>query len=342
MFLLFKEIYAKHGTNPSSPVFPGVWLEKQGGMEKMYMNKIKAIAVSLAFFAVTACGGGSGGDVSVVKKGKLQRCPDFTVEEMFDAFLEKPKWQRVTENNIDYVNVSGVTAGSGKPVNVFMQFWVRNDNFGVQAVEINGEVGEDGDVLIILNRACMFAIKAAAEKARVISADPIKDSRDGKTYKTVKIGEQIWMAENLNIEMGKSVCNDFDETKCKPRGSVCYGNEEANCKKYGRLYDWETAMKACPSGWHLPSGAEWEKLTGLAGLEYEFLKAKSGWNSNGTDNYGFSALPGGYFWRFRNVFFNVGTSGSWWATTGTINIPSGDKSFGDKDNYFLSVRCVKD
>ncbi|MDR2593949.1 MAG: fibrobacter succinogenes major paralogous domain-containing protein [Fibromonadaceae bacterium] len=322
------------------------------------MNKIKAIAVSLVFFAVMACGGG-GGDVSVVKKGKLQACPDFTVEEMFDGFLEKPKWQRTSENGIDYVNVSGITAGSGKPVNVFMQFWVRNDNFGVQAIEINGESGNNADVYIVLNKMCTpLKEKAEAEQAKkeeaerskraskgAIQADPIKDTRDGKTYKTVKIGEQIWMAENLNIDI-------------ETGNSECYENNEANCKKYGRLYDWETAMDACPKGWHLPSGEEWDKLlhyvdgsTNGTESSYtsktagKYLKAKSGWNNNGngTDNYGFSALSGsndGRWWSSSEYTWE-GDNRSFYAYSRNIgNSESVLSAFASKGSLF-SVRCLQ-
>ncbi|MDR0516273.1 MAG: hypothetical protein LBH25_04440 [Fibromonadaceae bacterium] len=117
-----------------------------------------------------------------------------------------------------------------------------------------------------------------------------------QAYKTVKIGTQTWMAENLNYNT---------------EGSKCYENEPANCEKYGRLYNWETAKEVCPSGWHLPSNEEWDKLyrfaDGTSGTESpyksktagKYLKSKEGWNDdygksgNGLDVFGFSALPGG-------------------------------------------------
>jgi uncharacterized protein (TIGR02145 family) len=102
------------------------------------------------------------------------------------------------------------------------------------------------------------------------------DSRNGKVYKTVKMPNgKVWFAENLNYAA---------------EGSKCYENKEENCQKYGRLYDWATAMKSCPKGWHLPSEKEWEDLP-----KAKHLKAKEGWeeNGNGTDAFGFAALPGG-------------------------------------------------
>jgi uncharacterized protein (TIGR02145 family) len=136
-----------------------------------------------------------------------------------------------------------------------------------------------------------------------------------KTYKTAKIGTQTWMAENLNYEA---------------EGSVCYENNPANCAKYGRLYNWETAMKVCPKGWHLPSNAEWDKLLrfvdGDKGTKSPYnsetagqhLKTVSGWNfykeyyGNGTDDYGFSALPGGNGGSDGN-FNGAGHYGGWWS-----------------------------
>ncbi|MCL2182551.1 MAG: fibrobacter succinogenes major paralogous domain-containing protein [Chitinispirillia bacterium] len=130
------------------------------------------------------------------------------------------------------------------------------------------------------------------------------DTRDGKTYRTVKIGKQTWMAENLNYQTGNS---------------VCYDNEESNCQKYGRLYDWNTAMKACPAGWHLPSYLEWTALTDFVGGEKTAgtkLKSKTGWpyKAAATDDYGFSALPGGSGGS-GGSFGNAGSYGRWWSAT---------------------------
>jgi len=187
----------------------------------------------------------------------------------------------------------------------------------------------------------------------------------GLTYKTVEIGTQTWMAENLNYDVS---------------GSKCYNNDESNCAIYGRLYDWATAMAnsassfaspsgvrgVCPSGWHLPSGNEWKKLTDFIGGTFGTdtkLKATSGWNSyneesgekkgNGTDNYGFSALPGGYSFSFPSGYFaNVGETGDWWTATEYDTNQAYRRVIGIRYNSVLSVqfdkkdlvsvRCVQD
>jgi len=173
-----------------------------------------------------------------------------------------------------------------------------------------------------------------------IEGKTLTDNRDGKKYKTVTIGTQIWMAENLNYEA---------------KGSKCYDNDSSNCQKYGRLYDWNTAKEACPSGWHLPSKEEWT-IDGYVGGETagKKLKSKSGWNGdgNGTDNYGFSAPPGGYG-RSDDSFDSFGIGGYWWSSASELN--SDDAYYrsigydGDNANWFsnaksllFSVRCVQD
>jgi uncharacterized protein (TIGR02145 family) len=147
------------------------------------------------------------------------------------------------------------------------------------------------------------AVGSAAVSATDSAAGSFTDGRDGQTYKTVKIGDQTWMAENLNYQ-----------TKS---GSWCYENKADNCKQYGRLYDWNTAMAVCMAGWHLPSSQEWNNLVAAAGGDAagKKLKSKSGWknNGNGSDDFGFSALPSGY--RYGNgSFINIGGYGDWWTT----------------------------
>ncbi len=166
----------------------------------------------------------------------------------------------------------------------------------------------------------------------------------GKTYKTVKIGTQIWMAENLNY--------------AGPNGDIgrYYDNDPANGEKYGRLYAWEEAMKVCPEGWHLPSKEEWEILMNFAGGEKiagKKLKAKDGWfeDGNGTDDYGFSALPGGLCFSDGN-FIDVGSRGYWWSSAYEHNsfrayycgICYCDEDTRRNANKFLliSVRFIKD
>jgi len=173
------------------------------------------------------------------------------------------------------------------------------------------------------------------------------DSRNGKQYKIVTIGTQTWMAENLNIDL---------------LGSKCQNDSPANCRKYGRLYDWETAMDACPSGWHLPSKEEWGTLMEAVGGEKtagKYLKATSGWKSelksgNGTDAYGFAALPGGS--HNSVVFTGDGGAGWWWSSSDGYSQYIRNFAYvrvmsyayekasenGHGQENFFSVRCLQD
>ncbi len=178
------------------------------------------------------------------------------------------------------------------------------------------------------------------------------DSRDNKIYKTVKIGDQWWMAENLAFNAGS--------------GCWAYGNNENNVAIYGRLYTWDTALKSCPSGWHLPSNDEWKQLEMTIGMSQSEasdlyargkvgskLKSPIGWiiNMVGTDDYGFYGLPGGmhdtdgsfndigeriYWWTSSQE----SSSGAWYRrlaySTSYIYLYPGKKAYG------FSVRCIKD
>lgn len=125
-----------------------------------------------------------------------------------------------------------------------------------------------------------------------ISYDTIIDSRDGQVYKTVVIGSQIWMAENLNY--------NYPEGK----KSICYHDSAEYCVRFGRLYKQDVLSLVCPEGWHVPDSTEWETLVIYTGETNGVLKTDTGWKvwngdptiSNGTNDYGFSVHSSGYMY----------------------------------------------
>ena len=178
------------------------------------------------------------------------------------------------------------------------------------------------------------------------------DSRNGKVYKTIKIGNQWWMAENLAYKTNS--------------GCWAYDNDEYYVAKYGYLYNWEVAKNICPNGYHLPSDNEWEKLTlyintskgpfTKSGNDWfpvgKYLKATSGWKSsgNGIDEFNFTAYPGGRR-KSGGHFCDVLVTGYWWSNTSNKNttawyrcLHSYSKGFYNDDEWKeagFSVRCVK-
>ena len=173
--------------------------------------------------------------------------------------------------------------------------------------------------------------------------DTLVDVRDGQKYETTIIGEQIWMAENLNYKTEKY--------------SYCYAGKKANCDKYGRLYRWNSASKACPEGWHLPTDEEWQTLEKELGMADNQLTKENTWR--GTDQatklfsdttVNFNMLLGGYHNPPSNSFLGGMQSFFWTATnteshawyrqmrkgSGQIFRRTRPKSWG------MSVRCVKD
>ena len=172
------------------------------------------------------------------------------------------------------------------------------------------------------------------------------DTRGGiiQSYRTVKIEDLTWMAENLNL-------NTLD--------SWCYDDVFSNCNIYGRMYTWDAAMSACPSGWLLPTREDWNNLVLAVGDNAGTkLKSETGYNpneyvnGNGTDEFGFSALPGGYLTEENHFFDHVGNWGYWWSATELgsdyaykrvmgFSIDSVDEYWNFKE-FAFSVRCVKD
>jgi len=167
------------------------------------------------------------------------------------------------------------------------------------------------------------------------------DSRNGQKYQTVRIGKKTWMAENLNYAADNS---------------ACYDNKPSNCARFGRLYSWDGAMKACPTGWRLPDNDDWHNLVLAADGEAVAggkLKSKSGWHEagNGTDIFGFSAIPGGYR-GIDGKFYSIGHYGTWWSASAyddnvvysryMLYYGEGVVWLDTYKSYMFSVRCLRD
>ncbi len=205
------------------------------------------------------------------------------------------------------------------------------------------------------------------------------DNRDGQVYKTVKIGCQWWMAENLNYRY-------LQPTEELDSSSFCYNDSMDYCAKYGRLYTWSAAMDSaglfsnsgkgcgnntfcnldsvvvqgvCPEGWHIPVDVEFDILAFAVGKYFpnggKVLKSASDWgdNGNGSDAFGFSALPAGFVFngeRYDNMFYTA----RFWSTTeccspmnsagASLQMDHNDYArLMNSDKFFsFSVRCVKD
>ncbi|MEN9355438.1 MAG: hypothetical protein RL318_2763, partial [Fibrobacterota bacterium] len=228
-------------------------------------------------------------------------------------------------------------AGRARPANGFARMPVEGHQ------SIGGRSAATGDTLkLTWNGKRIFALPVPSDTTVAFKIDTawkddagipwnprigygsLFDARDGQTYRTVVIGSQMWMAENLNFKMDSS---------------WWFLNSPNNGLKYGRIYNWATAMGlgdscnrrscssqvttrhkgSCPEGWHVPVNAEWTKLHdttlpgGHSGL---LLKSSTGWNNNdhGNDSTGFRALPGG--WRSEyGVFFNRNISAYFWTAS---------------------------
>ncbi|SHM39754.1 major paralogous domain-containing protein [Fibrobacter sp. UWR3] len=206
----------------------------------------------------------------------------------------------------------------------------------------------------------LMAVAAVAATSAVTGS--FMDLRDGKKYKTVKIGNQTWMAENLNF---------------KTQDSYCYEDNESKCSKYGRLYKWQVALKACPAGWHLPSEKEFGVLLDVVGgdsiagealdftsnrrlglgdfpdltyvfdldslLTYEF-STKTLWSfSFGLDRAGYRRDDGIYFVGEEEAFFWCSEEESSYEAWYMGLRIYGSVELDYKPKYYAySVRCIKD
>jgi uncharacterized protein (TIGR02145 family) len=241
--------------------------------------------------------------------------------------------------------------------------WVEDGTRRYEGAEFWGEFGsehssvrcvKDENVEASSNTySSLIASSSSSESSSLIASSSSKvssssiayeigtmtDSRDGKVYKTVTIGTQTWMAENLNYEAKE--------------GSYCYDEGDLkteNCDEYGRMYNWASAVDACPVAWRLPTRGEWEALLQFASGEYRdgfALKSSTGWNSdgNGGDVYGFSALPVTCEYGISGIqtsFWSATESSSGYAYMLTLNYDTDFSALNHRPKVTkCPVRCIK-
>ncbi len=170
-----------------------------------------------------------------------------------------------------------------------------------------------------------FSVKLKAQK------EVLNDDRDGQTYDIIEIGEQVWLASNLNYVSENSTW--YDEKKK-------YG------RRHGRLYTWQDALQVCPTGWHLPSDKEWTEL-----IEYLGGPKKAGMDLKADGTSGFDAFFSG-FRDSTGVYYDLGHDANFWTSTSVGEYEAWrcylDRGYsGVVQDYYskaggLSVRCIKD
>ncbi|MCD4694931.1 MAG: fibrobacter succinogenes major paralogous domain-containing protein [Bacteroidales bacterium] len=208
--------------------------------------------------------------------------------------------------------------------------------------------------------------------------DPFVDTRDSKSYSTVEIGTQCWMAENLNIGTMINGSNNQSQQTPEVIEKYCYNDNMANCDEYGGLYQWDEAMEyvttpgvqgICPDTWHLPTDAEWCILEQF--VDPTITCSSGGWrgvdgggklkeagtthwqspNAGATNSSGFTGLPGGVRFYTSGSFSTLTINGIWWSSSesgsdawsrwlGCTYVQVARNNFNK--NFGFSVRCLRD
>ena len=244
-------------------------------------------------------------------------------------------------------------------------FYVGMSGSNSSNIEVNFTSSKSGESI-----RCVYGTPQPrlVAPANLPQSGTIIDRRDDQDYNWVRIGRQVWLAENVNFDAGE--------------GSYCYDDSAENCETYGRLYDYETAMQGsesndnivgfiqgiCPEGWHIPMHTEWDELGWFVsedqGLVSEtiywdgvapFLMAESLWEEYegivASDTYGFRALGAGIKSE-TDYWIDLGYSSAWYSTSGRISVPGepiGYTIWNSKSSLMkytiqglMSTRCIKD
>ena len=254
-------------------------------------------------------------------KSNKNGCLAVNSDKIEDLYLTQNKTNKISENDWEQLSFDLIIpqSASGKDI----QIYVFNEG---NALPI---YFEDLSIEYITNEIANSNFEESS----------FLDSRDGQNYKTIKIGNDWWMAENLNYQI--------------PDSSFCYGNKEANCETFGKLYSYNLAIKSCPQGWRLPSDEDWKMLERNIGMEEGEI---SKYGNRGYDesvalrefgNTNFNVKLAG---ACESGFYNLHLSAYFWTST-EIDITHAYcreishrldiGRFKDNKTMYFSVRCIK-
>ena len=294
------------------------------------------------------------------------KCSELKIGGKDDWYLPSKYELNILYQNLHKKGIGGFTAD---------YYWSSTEYDGVNTWSQNFNNGRlyDGSKA---NLFCVRAVRALTVFgfSEVLVGGGVVTDVDNNTYKTVKIGTQEWMSENLRTTRysdGTRVSNVTQSSwQDLSTGAWSHYNNDIQYEStYGKLYNWYAVNtnKLCPIGWHVPTDAEWKVLTnylsanGYKGTEGRALKSKSGWNNNrkGTGVYGWLGLPGGF--RDGITFYSIGFVGYWWSSSEYLYV-FGKKTYpsslawhrhlgygvgtvyrsSPNKNYGFSVRCLRD
>ena len=369
--------------------------------EKMFLRRCVAVAAVSSLLLLAACGGDSGTSVSsgygtsdseeIQSSSSSQKRSSSSQKISSSSSLKKvsSSSKKLSSSSSQILSSSSslkTISSSSKLLNSSSSL-ISSSSSSLKSVSSSSKLLSSSSSNLTSSSSGMYGdgwswdVPKEARLNPEIAYDSITDSRDGQIYKTVKIGDQVWMAENLN----------YYDTTLNDR-SWCYGAPNSftteNCAVTGRLYTWAAAIDSvklatdkenpqdcgygklcalpdtvygiCPPGWHLPTNTEWNTLFTVVGGKLtagKVLKSQTGWldyqgtgDYYGTDALGFSALPAGY--RFSNGYsYNVGSLAFFWSASDSLS----DKVYyiylyflswsvyldSNDKDYALSVRCLK-
>ena len=336
---------------------------------KACLTRYLCIAASVAFFCLVACGDDSGNSASDELPESVEQFSDI---KNIECNADRECARIYIEEHDDYVQCidsKWETVIASKPNEACAD--AKSSSSKNKSSSSKGKSSSSGKNNL-----------SNAVNPSTIVKGTMTDKRDGKTYKTVSIGKQTWMAENLDY--------DYEGTEGLDSSIFCYRYNDStdSCDKYGRLYTWAAAMDSlglfsesgkgcgfkdkkseekfcnpkgqfvrgvCPSGWHLPSEFEWVTLINAVGgwsSASVNLRTTTDWLDSpyGVDSYGFSVLPSGLKYVDRGYFSHFGVEALFWSSMeddyGLAYAWKFQRSFVDDGSYDkktgASVRCLKD